>query len=263
MLKEKRDATAINVNRMEVGCVKLKETNEIVDSLQADLEELKPVLKQKSADADALLKQVAIDQKDAAVVKTRVQKDEAEVSAQAHEVQLVQADAQKDLDVAMPALNAAVKALDSLSKADITEVKSFAKPPPAVMTVMEAVCILLGSKPTWDDSKRLLGDVTFMDQLKEYDKDNIPPAYLKKIKKYVENPDMAVEVVKKVSKAATSLCMWVHAMDVYSKVAKEVAPKKAKLEEMNAMLASANEKLAGKQAKEVAPKKAKLEEMNA
>ena len=53
---------------------------------------------------------------------------------------------------------------------------------------------------------------------------------LKKIKKYVENPDMAVEVVKKVSKAATSLCMWVHAMDVYSKVAKEVAPKKAKLE---------------------------------
>jgi dynein heavy chain len=248
MLSEKRDQVAINVHRMEIGCVKLAETDAIVNSLQADLEKLTPVLKSKSIDAEVLLKQVAIDQKDAAIVKTRVQADEKEVGAQAHEVSLVQADAQKDLDVAMPALNNAVKALDSLSKSDITEVKSFAKPPAAVMTVMEAVCILLGHKPTWDDAKKVLGDTTFMDQLKTYDKDNIPAAYLKKIAKYVSDPAMAVDVVKKVSKAATSLCMWVHAMDVYSRVAKDVAPKKAKLQEMNDMLAAANTKLAGKQA---------------
>ena len=56
---------------------------------------------------------------------------------------MVQADAQADLDVALPTLEKALKALDSLTKNDITEVKSFAKPPPAVQTVMEAVCILL------------------------------------------------------------------------------------------------------------------------
>ena len=44
------------------------------------------------------------------------------------EVKAVADDAQADLDVAMPALNNAVKALDSLTKADITEVKAFAKP---------------------------------------------------------------------------------------------------------------------------------------
>ena len=43
--------------------------------------------------------------------------------------------AQADLDKAMPALNKALKSLDKLSKADITEVKSFAKPPPAVRVV--------------------------------------------------------------------------------------------------------------------------------
>lgn len=62
---------------------------------------------------------------------------------QAAEVKVVQADAQADLDVALPTLEKALKALDSLTKNDITEVKSFAKPPPAVQTVMEAVCILL------------------------------------------------------------------------------------------------------------------------
>lgn len=77
-------------------------------------------------------------------------KEEAEVGVQAAEVQAVQTDAQADLDVALPTLEKALKALDSLTKNDITEVKSFAKPPPAVQTVMEAVCILLevsGKKP--------------------------------------------------------------------------------------------------------------------
>ena len=72
-----------------------------------------------------------------------MEKEEAEVGFQAAEVKVVQADAQADLDVALPTLEKALKALDSLTKNDITEVKSFAKPPPAVQTVMEAVCILL------------------------------------------------------------------------------------------------------------------------
>lgn len=51
--------------------------------------------------------------------------------------------------------------------------------------------------------------------------DNISPAILKKIKLYVENPNMQIDVVTKVSKAASGLCMFVHAMDVYSKVTQE------------------------------------------
>ena len=50
---------------------------------------------------------------------------------------------------AIPALNAAAEALKKLNKADITEIKGFAKPPEAVMMVLEAVCILLGEKNDW------------------------------------------------------------------------------------------------------------------
>jgi dynein heavy chain len=248
VLSKNRADVQIVKERMEVGITKLKETNEVVSSLQAELEKLKPVLKQKSEDADILLKQVAIDQAAAAIVKERVEKDAAAVAVQSADVAAVQADAQADLDVALPAMNSAIKALDSLSKADITEVKSFAKPPPAVMTVMEAVCILLQVKPDWDSSKKKLGESDFMDQLKLYDKDNISAGTIKKLKKYVDDPAMAVEVVKKVSKAATSLCMWCHAMDVYAAVAKEVGPKREKLAQLNTELNAANTLLAGKQA---------------
>lgn len=52
--------------------------------------------------------------------------------------------AQADLDEAMPALEEAIRALDSLSKKDISEMKSYTTPPQKVKMVMEAVNILKG-----------------------------------------------------------------------------------------------------------------------
>ena len=95
------------------------------------------------------------DKAEAEVVKARVAEDEAQVKVQAAETKIIADDAQADLDKAMPALNAAVNALNSLNKNDITEIKSFAKPPPLVQTTMEAVCVLLQEKPDWDTAKKV------------------------------------------------------------------------------------------------------------
>ncbi|KAF4319569.1 hypothetical protein BBO99_00006465 [Phytophthora kernoviae] len=229
------------------GVVKLDETNTLVNTLQDELVALQPVLSSKAKEAEELLAQVAVDQEEAEEVAKRVGSDEALVKQQQREVATCQADAQRDVDQALPALNAAVAALDSLDKKDITEVKGFVKPPQAVQMVMEAVCIMLGEKADWDNSKRILSRSTFMIELKEYDKDNIPAGILKRIRKYIENPEFAVDEVKKVSHAAMSLCMWVHAIDTYARVFREVAPKRQRLVEMNSVLADANSKLAAKQ----------------
>nr|CCA18662.1 hypothetical protein ALNC14_048050 [Albugo laibachii Nc14] len=247
MLQEKRKGLQDTKIRMEVGVKKLEDTNSIVDSLKSELIQLKPVLQEKTIQVGSLLEQVTIDRQEAAHARDIVARDEPEVILQAEQVAIIQADAQKDLDVAMPALNNAVKALDALSKNDITEVKSFAKPPEAVETVMSAVCILLNEKQTWESAKKVLSEGGFLDRLKSFDKDNIPPAALKKLSKHAADPVMAVENVSKVSKAATSLCMWVHAILVYSTVAKEVGPKRLKLEELNAKLNEANTRLKEKQ----------------
>ena len=62
-------------------------------------------------------------------------------------------------------------------------------PPPGIKLVMAAVCVMRDFKPDrindpsgsgkkiedyWGPSKRLLGDMKFLDNLKVYDKDNIP-----------------------------------------------------------------------------------------
>jgi len=76
---------------------------------------------------------------------------------------------------------------------------------------------------------------------------------------------MAVEVVTKVSRAASGLCQWCHAMKLYSIVAKEVGPKKAMVAELNATLKVTMDSLAEKQAelKAVVDKVAALEKQAA
>jgi len=49
------------------------------------------------------------------------------------------------------------QALEALNKKDITEIKSYGKPPPLVEKVLEAVMILRGNEPTWAEAKRQLG----------------------------------------------------------------------------------------------------------
>ena len=123
-------------------------------------------------------------------------------------------DAKKDLDEALPALDSAVAALNALNRKDIVEIKSFTTPPELVRTTMEAVCILLGTKPDWDAAKKLLGESDFMSRLFNYDKDKIPAKTIKLLKAYIDNPQFTPTIVGNTSVAAKSLCMWVTAIDV-------------------------------------------------
>lgn len=96
---------------------------------------------------------------------------------------------ESDLAEAIPALESALAALNTLKPADITIVKTMKNPPAGIKLVMSAVCVMRDIKPDrvndpsgsgkkiedfWGPSKRLLGDMKFLDNLKEYDKDNIP-----------------------------------------------------------------------------------------
>lgn len=58
-----------------------------------------------------------------------------------------------------------LKALEALNKKDLSEIKSYGKPPQKVEMVMEAVMILKKADPSWAEAKRQLGDVNFLNQV--------------------------------------------------------------------------------------------------
>ena len=84
-------------------------------------------------------------------------------------------------------------------------------PPAPVKLVMETVCIIKGLGPTkvrdpksgqtksdfWVTSTSMLNDMGFLESLRSFDKDNIPPAVINKIKPYLKNPDFQPKKIKR------------------------------------------------------------------
>lgn len=76
---------------------------------QAELTALAPELEKKSKETEELMKKLTVDQEQASQVREIVVKEEAVANKKAEETKAIADDAQKDLDQAIPALQAANK----------------------------------------------------------------------------------------------------------------------------------------------------------
>uniref|UniRef100_A0A8B9RG35 Dynein, axonemal, heavy chain 2 n=1 Tax=Astyanax mexicanus TaxID=7994 RepID=A0A8B9RG35_ASTMX len=206
LLAEKRAELGEQVSKLRNGLFKIDDTRSKVAAMSVELEDAKKKVAEIQKQCEEYL--VVIVQ----------QKREAD------EQQMV-------IGIFMFMLTSclAVQALESLNKKDMTEIKSYGRPPALVETVMQAVMILRGCEPTWAEAKRQLGESNFIKQLVHFDKDNISDRVLKKIGQYCTQPDFQPEIIGRVSLAAKSLCMWVRAMEVYGRIYRVVEPKRARL----------------------------------
>ncbi|XP_046853911.1 dynein axonemal heavy chain 7-like isoform X3 [Xenia sp. Carnegie-2017] len=252
LLNKKQDEVMKMKRRYEVGLEKLLFASTQVADMQIELEELQPQLVQTAAENEKMLTVIEKESAEVEAASKIVREDEAVANAQAAEAQALKDECEGELAEALPALEAALAALNTLKPSDITIVKSMKNPPAGVKLVMAAVCVMKDVKPDkindpsgtggkildyWGPSKKILGDMNFLTQLKEYDKDNIPVHVMSKIRKeYTSNPEFDATKVRSASSAAEGLCKWVCAMEIYDRVAKVVAPKKAKLAEAEASL---------------------------
>jgi dynein heavy chain len=230
------------------------------------LVEKKPFLEETQKKVGEMMVVIQRDKADAEEVSQAVEKEEAEAKVKASETQDIKDDAQKDLDEALPALEVAVQCLKKLKADHIREVKQLTNPPAGVRLACEAVCIMFGYKPVkkadpnqpgkkiddyWETSqKQLLADPKkLLEELFEFDKDNIPDKVIQQMGPYMEREDFDPAAIKKASIACEAICMWSRAMYKYHFVAKAVEPKRQLLRQAESELAECNAKLAVAQQK--------------
>eukprot|EP01083_Nonionella_stella_P295388 1003967_1 len=94
---------------------------------------------------------------------------------------------------------------------------------------MSAVMTIMQKEASWAQAKKELSDPNFLLRLKQFDKDNISNATLKKIKKFTNQKDFNSDSIRAKSVAAAAMCEWVCAMEIYALVFRDVAPKRATL----------------------------------
>lgn len=277
LLGKKREEVLKGKKRYEIGLEKLDFAAAQVSVMQNDLQSLQPKLLEAATSVQKVLSQVESESKDVAEVEQKVKADEEVAQSQAEAAQAIKSECDADLAEALPILNSALEALNTLTPADITVVKSMKTPPKGVRIVMEAICVLKNVKPDrvpdpagtgkmiedyWAPSKRVLADIKFLDGLINFDKDNIDPKIIQTLEKRILNDEnFDPEKIKTASTAAEGLCKWVIAITKYDKVAKIVAPKKQALAKAEGEFAQAMAALEVKRAqlREVQEKLARLE----
>ena len=248
-----REKVGLMRDRYANGLDKLDFAAEQVAHMQEELTALLPVLADSQEKTNELMATIEKKLPGVQEMQKTVGAEAAIVQVEADKCNKMKSECEADLAEAIPLLAMALKALDTLKSSDITEVKAMKTPPAGVVLTMSAVCIMMSVKPEkikdpndptkkvtdyWGPAKKnLLGDSKFLSHLKVYDKDNIAPKIMAKIRKtYIDDPGFQPNIVKKASVAAMGLCQWVRAMEAYDRVAKVVAPKKAKLAESEGQL---------------------------
>ena len=266
LLARKRKEIDLVRRRYDNGLQQLESAGTAVVSMQEELTALQPELIKAKAETEET--QVKIDKEVKEVIEPKkevVAKEEAAVGKVAAEAKKMKDECEADLAEAIPALNSAIAALDTIKKPDIDLLKNMGNPPAAIKLILEAVCVMKDVKPEkvadpnggpkkvddyFGPAKKMMMDAkSFVEALKSYDKDNIPPRIIKQIReKYIPMEDFTPEKAAKASSACEGLCKWIMAMEIYDRVAKVVAPKKASLAIAEGEYAEAMTGLKAKQA---------------
>nr|XP_038946048.1 dynein axonemal heavy chain 10 isoform X3 [Rattus norvegicus] len=230
LLDEKTQYNIAQCKRLEGGLDKLKEATIQLDELNQKLAEQKIVLAEKSAACETLLEEIATNTAIAEEKKKLAEEKAIEIEEQNKIIAVEKAEAETALAEVMPILEAAKLELQKLDKSDVTEIRSFAKPPKQVQTVCECILIMKGYKElNWKTAKGMMSDPNFLRSLMELDFDSITQGQVKNIKGLLKTLNTTIEEMEAVSKAGLGMLKFVEAVMGYCDVFREIKPKRDKV----------------------------------
>uniref|UniRef100_A0A8B9MLI2 Dynein axonemal heavy chain 10 n=1 Tax=Accipiter nisus TaxID=211598 RepID=A0A8B9MLI2_9AVES len=230
LLEEKNEFILAQCKRLDGGLVKLKEASIQLVELNKKLAEQKVVLAEKSAACEALLQEISANTEVAEEKKKLAEEKAVEIQEQNKIIAMEKAAAETALAEVMPILEAAKLELQKLDKSDVTEIRSFAKPPKQVQTVLKCVLIMRGYKElNWKTAKGTMSEANFLRSLMEIDFDGITQSQVKTVRGLLNDLKTPMSEMELVSKAGLGMLKFVEAVMSYCDVVKEVKPKREKV----------------------------------
>ncbi|XP_073442216.1 dynein axonemal heavy chain 10 [Dendrobates tinctorius] len=230
LLDEKNKFNLAQCKRLEGGLDKLKEAAVQLAELNVKLAEQKVVLAEKSAACEALLDEISVNTAVAEEKRMLAEEKAAEIEEQNKVIAVEKQEAESALAEALPILEAAKLELQKLDKSDVTEIRTFAKPPRAVQVVCECILVMRGYKEiSWKSAKGMMSEPNFLKILMDIDFDAITQNQVRTVRGFLRNLNATFEEMEAISKAGLGMLKFVDAVMGYCDVAKEIKPKREKV----------------------------------
>ncbi|KAM6964967.1 dynein axonemal heavy chain 10 [Aplochiton taeniatus] len=230
LLEDKDMYILAQCKRLEGGLDKLEEASEQLAELNIKLAEQKVVLAEKSSACEILLQEISTNTTIAEEKKKMAEDKAKEIEVQNKVIAVEKKDAESSLAEALPALEGARIALQDLDKSDVTEIRSFAKPPKQVQTVCECILVMRGYKEiSWKSAKGMMSEANFLRSLMEMDCDAIHAGQVKVVRGFLKSLNTTMEEMVAISKAGSGMLKFVEAVMGYCDVAREIKPKREKV----------------------------------
>ncbi|KAL8453322.1 hypothetical protein Emag_001932 [Eimeria magna] len=294
MLLQRIKSVEEHSDRLSCGLSKLLDTQEKVSALEDDLREKTVTVEEKKAAAEEFAQKVGEEKarvtkqsenanvealKCAEIQKSvseqRAGKSRVRQSGPAYAVLKMfkldfclprgtQASCEADLEKAIPLVEQAEAALNTLNKKDFQEAKALNKPPPGVEDITAAVMHLLASvdplieasvdkqgklkDKSWKGAQKMMNNPEkFLQTLKDFkaviDDGRVPEQNFKAVEPLLALPHFNREAIQKKSTAAAGLADWVVNIYQYYTVVVSVEPKRRALAVATKQLEEANTKL--------------------
>ncbi|XP_076453104.1 dynein axonemal heavy chain 10-like [Babylonia areolata] len=262
LLDDKDKFILAQCDRLAGGLQKIADASEMLAVLNEKLAVQKVAVTEKTAACEALLEEIAAGTKQASEKKVVAEAKGKEIEEQSVVIVKEKKEAEDALAEALPALEAARLALDDLDKSDVTEIRSFAKPPKAVQTVCECIVVMRGIREvSWKSAKGMMSEANFLRSLTEMDVDNINQKQTQAVKALLKDIDMSPDDMKSISRAGAGLLKFVEAVMGYCAVAREIKPKREKVARLERTYHQAKRDL-DKITKEINSLESELAELN-
>eukprot|EP01135_Chromosphaera_perkinsii_P011757 Nk52_evm3s2496 gene=Nk52_evmTU3s2496 len=262
-------------DRMKNGLGKVIEAREEVSHLQTQLAEKEIELAAATIIAQNTLAEISISKAAAEETRNEVLVVKEKMAGIASSMDADKMRAEEQLEIAKPALQEAVNALNQIRPSDIASVRKLRKPPNLIQRIMDCVLLLrkgrldsvrwtpdlkTGIHPSWGEALRMLSQPDFLGSLLGFDKDGMNEETVEFLEPYLEGEDFNFETAKKVCGDVAGLCAWVRAMITYYGVNKTVIPLKDEVRVAEVKLQAALDDLSVVEA-QLADKQAVLDEM--
>ncbi|CCW60171.1 unnamed protein product [Phytomonas sp. EM1] len=253
MFVEQQKTIEEQLERIKNGKLKMKETDETIGKMRHEIEVKRPLLEQASKETQAVVADLKVRQTKVGEMQVQVRAQQASATEQQSEASRIASEANSRLAEAKPIITRAKAALDTIQASDLNELRSFANPPSAVLKTAQACMNMFDPKDfnnswsggmDWKGAREFLSYRPLLDMIRNYPTDNVKPSILQKIQKCINDEEFTVEICsQRGSQTCGSLCAWVHAVNEYSKIVKEVAPMRQAAAEAEQHLAETTTKL--------------------